>query len=338
MPRKNLPRIRERKPQYRAYLFLLPNLLGFLVFVSLPVVASFLLGFSKFDLVHPAKLVGLENYKLLFSDLGQLFPDVFNGLLQAFKSIFSGGVGNIAAVLKALFYPKTDAEFGMALWNTILLMGGIPFTVLGSLFLAVVLSQKFRGLTVFRTVYFLPTVCAGIAVLILWKWILQDPGLLNDQLAVLGITAPNWLQDIYWVKPAFILMGIWMSVGGVDMVLYLAALAGIDPELYEAAEIDGAGAWRKFWTITWPMVSPTTFFIVVMSVIAGFQGWFEAGTILTDGGGPVNATTTVSLFIFTYGFGFKRMGYAAAAAWILFAIVFVATMLNWRFGGRRVVY
>jgi multiple sugar transport system permease protein len=148
---------------------------------------------------------------------------------------------------------------------------------------------------------------------------------------------PGWLEDVFWAKPALILMGIWGSMGGTDMILYLAALQGIPPELYEAAEIDGANAWDRFWKITWPMVSPTTFFIMIMGVIGGFQGGFNQAHVMT-GGGPAGSTTTISYYIYQNAYVWFRMGYAASVAWMLFLVVFVLTMLNWRFGQKRVHY
>ena len=149
----------------------------------------------------------------------------------------------------------------------------------------------------------------------------------------LKVTGPDWLGDPTWAKPALIVMGLWSGVGGINMILYLAALQGINPELYEAAEIDGAGRWSKFWAITWPLLSPTTFFITVVSTIGGFQGGFQAAFIMTQGG-PAGSTTTLSYYIHNNAYVFYRMGYAASIAWVLFLCVFVVTVINWRYGGQ----
>jgi multiple sugar transport system permease protein len=283
------------------FAFLSPNLIGFLVFMFFPVIASLVLSFTTYDLVNPPKLTGLDNFAdLLFGDQSE--------------------------------------QFYQAAWNTVFLMFGIPVSILGSLFLAMVLNQKFRGMVFFRTVFFLPTICAGIAVLMLWRWLLHDNGLLNALLAQVGSSGPRWLNDPKWIRPAIILMGTWASVGGINMILYLAALSNVSPELYEAADIDGAGTWRKFWAITWPMVSPTTFFIGVMSVIRGFQAGFEAAMIIADGPGPGGATRFLSYFIYERAFVHYRMGLASSAAWLMFLAVLVLTLMNWRFGGRRVIY
>jgi len=279
-------------------LFLLPNFLGFLIFTSLPVLASLVLSFFAWDLFTPPKFVGLHNFSALMKD-------------------------------GAFWY------YG---YNTVFLMLAIPANMLGSLFLATVMNRKLRGIVIFRTIYFLPTIVAGVGTYILWRWLYNpDYGLINTVLRAVGIAGPEWLQSVTWAKPALMFMGFWTVVGGYNMILYLAALQGVPPELYEAADIDGANGWQKFWAITWPMVSPTTFFIFTMSLIGGLQGGFEQAFVMTRGG-PAGATTTVSYYIYNHAFVWNHMGYAAAIAWVLFAAVFVMTLLNWRFGGRVVHY
>ncbi|HUK82234.1 MAG TPA: sugar ABC transporter permease [Verrucomicrobiae bacterium] len=280
------------------YLFLLPNLLGFLVFTSLPVLASLALSFFDWDLFTPPRFVGLHNYAKLMS----------------------------------------DHAFWYYAFNTVFLMLAIPVNMMGALFLAVVMNRKLRGIVVFRTIYFVPTIVTGVGTYLLWRWIFNpDYGLINTMLHAVGIEGPKWLQSIAWAKPALMLMGFWTAVGGNNMILYLAALQGVSPELYEAADIDGANKWQKFWRITWPMVSPTTFFILTMSLIGGFQGGFEQAMVMT-GGGPAGATTTISYYIYNHAFLWNHMGYASAIAWVLFAVVLETTLLNWRFGGRVVHY
>lgn len=149
-----------------------------------------------------------------------------------------------------------------------------------------------------------------------------------------GLEAPNWLGAYHWAKPAIMLMGLWSAVGSGNMLLYLAGLSNISPELYEAADIDGASSRQRFWHITWPQLAPVTFFIFVMSVIGGLQGGFETARTMT-GGGPAGATTTLSYFIYTEGFNTGRLGYASAASWALFVMVFAATVVNWKFGNRQ---
>ncbi len=298
------------------YAFIMPNFLGFLIFTSLPVIASFILAFYKWDVITPwqqAEFVGLDNFIKL---LGFHHDPV---------------VG----------WKANDPHFWYFLYNTAYMMIGIPITMAASLFVALVMNKKIKGIVIFRTVFFLPSICAGVALYMLWRWIYNpDFGLLNSFLQTISgdlIQGPKWLNSIAWAKPALVIMNIWTYMGGYNMILYLAALQGISPELYEAAEIDGANAWQKFWAVTWPMITPTTFFIFVMSVIAGFQGGFESAYVMT-GGGPAGSTTTIDYYIFNNAYVWLKMGYAASIAWILFAVIFVVTLFNWKYGGKVVHY
>lgn len=157
------------------------------------------------------------------------------------------------------------------------------------------------------------------------------PGMVSDG----GLEPPNWLSDPAWAKPALMLMALWAAIGSNNMLLYLAGLSNVPGELYEAASIDGAGRFAKFWHVTWPQLAPITFFIVVMSMIGGLQGGFEMARTMTQGG-PAGATTTLSYYVYTEGFETGRLGYAAAVTWTLFGLVFVITMFNWKFGNRFV--
>jgi multiple sugar transport system permease protein len=190
----------------------------------------------------------------------------------------------------------------------------------------------------FRTILYLPTFTAGVALMILWK-ALYNPqtGPINVALKSLfqtlhiHATPPEWLASVEWAKPAIILMGVWISIGGTNMLLYLAGLSNVPKELQDAAEVDGAGAWNRFRHVTWPQLAPTTFFISIMSIIGGLQGGFEQARVMTSGG-PAGSTTTLSYYIYNKAFQDLDLGYAAAISWVLFIIVFVATALNWRFG------
>ncbi len=317
-------RARRRAAFRRALPFLLPNLLGFLLFTLLPVLACFALSLTDYrlapissfaDLRRQIEFVGLDNFRRLlgFAREGQ----------------------TIAA---------NDPEFWRYLGNTLFLMLGLPLSIGGSLLLALLLNQRLRGIAVFRTIYFLPTVSSAVAICIVWKWIFhQQPneiGLLNSVLMGLGLAhPPDWLGSMQWAKPAFIIMVLWLGVGGYNCVLYLAGLQGIPQELYEAADLDGAGSWARLRHITWPLLSPTTFFVVTMSIIAGLQGsfLFTADFLLTAGG-PAGATTTLMLYIYNYAIAWHQLGYAAAIAAVLFALVFAFTLLNWRYGQRLVHY
>ncbi len=292
-----------------ALLFIGPNALGFVVFVAGPLVASLLMAFLYYDPTRPARFAGLNN----FIDL--LGFHVENGALKA-----------------------NDPDFWHYLFNTVFLMLGIPIGMIGSFLLAVMLSARTRGLVFYRTIYFLPHIAAAVAVCVVWIFVLQpDRGLLNQMLGWLHIPGPPWLRDYWWAKIGLIVMGFWQGVGGVNMILYLAALQNISDELYESASIDGAGALSKMIHITWPMVGPTTFFIFVISCIGGFQSGFNQAYLMTQGG-PDGSTTTLVYHLFNKAYIDFEMGYAAAISWILFVLVFGLTLMNWRYGGRVVHY
>jgi len=283
--------------------FLLPNLFGVFTFVLFPVMASFALAFTR-----------------------------WRGDRLELDAIEWAGLANFAELL-------TDGRFWQSVWNTLVLMLGVPLRLFGCLAMAMLLNQRLREIVVYRTIYFLPSVCSSIALYILWQALYNpDVGLINHLLSYLMIQGPNWLGDPRWAKPAFIITGFWQNLGGLTMLLYLAALQGIPEQLYEAAEIDGASAWQRFLRITWPMVSPTTFFVLTMGIIRGFQGGFQQAYIMTRGG-PGGATTTIGYFIYNQAFfQEQRMGYASAAAWALFLLILVLSMLQWRFGQKRVHY
>lgn len=295
------------KETIAGYGFLFPNFIGFLLFTSIPVLASLALSFMKVDLISSPKV-----FKLIwFDNFRQLFGDPY---------------------------------FWKYCGNTVVLMTAIPFSLAGSLILALALNQKLKGTVVFRTVYFLPTICSGVAIYVLWRLIyLPDFGIFNTLIAKFGsllhlpLKGPNWLQDEAWAKPALIIMGVWQSVGGANMILYLAALQGVPRDLYEAAEIDGANSWQKFWAVTWPQISPTTFFIATMSIIGGFQAGFDPAYIMT-GGGPNGSTTTIIYYIFNNFYEWQKMGYAAAISWFLFLVIFAITLLQWKVFGKFVYY
>jgi multiple sugar transport system permease protein len=283
-----------------ALLFLAPNFLGFLAFMALPIIFSLVMAFTNWQMTAnmPLQWVGLDNFKDLV----------------------------------------TDPRFWQFFGNTLYMMMGIPLGIAGSLFLAIVLSAKLRGVVVWRTLFYLPTITSGVALYILWKAIYNPEfGPLNNMLnAVFGalhlnIEPPDWLLAIPWAKPAIMLMGIWTAIGGTNMLLYLAGISNIPPELYEAAQIDGAARWAMFRHVTWPQLAPTTFFIVVMSAIGGLQGGFEQARVMTNGG-PAESTVTLGYYIYMKGFEEYQLGYASAVAWVMFILIFAMTLINWKFG------
>ncbi|MBN1897199.1 MAG: sugar ABC transporter permease [Spirochaetes bacterium] len=279
------------------YAFLAPNIIGFFTFTFFPVFASFVLAFCQWDIITEVKFVGLKNFIVLIQD-------------KLFWKYFA---------------------------NTLFFMIGIPIGMTVSLILALLMNQKLRGIVVFRTIYFMPVVSSLIAVALLWRWIYNpDFGLLNSFLRMLGFrNVPQWLASTSWSKPAIMLMSIWRWAG-YNMILYLAALQGIPPQLYEAASIDGANTWRKFWHITFPMLGPTNFFIVVMSIIGTFQTFGEI--YVMTGGGPAGSTTTIVYYIYNNAFQWFKMGYASAIAWFLFLVMFLVTLAQWKYAGQKVEY
>ena len=296
--------------------FLSPNLSGFLAFTLIPVFASLTLSFFEWDIINwPPRFIGFDNY------------------LRLLGWQLHGG-----------HWVPRDPLFWKFTWNTLFLMLAIPINMMGSLALAWALNQRLRGLLLFRTLVFLPSISSGVAIALLWIW-LYNPhfGLINHAIehggSMLGlqVAGPQWLTDAAWAKPALMLMGFWTLVGGMNMIYYLAALQGIPSELYEAAEIDGASAWQTFWTVTWPMISPASFFILTMSIIGGFQGGFLNAYIMTRGG-PNGATTTIEYYIFNNLFVYQHAGYAAAIAWCLFLAVLLVTWVHWKHSGKWVFY
>ncbi len=299
-----------------AALFLLPNLLGFLAFTLFPVVASFALSFCRWDPVaQPVSAIepaGFRNYLDLLGFHSQTDP---------------GGQTSWVA---------NTPRFWESLYNTFFMMLAIPFNMAASLLLAVLLNRKMRGMAIFRTAFFLPSITAGVGTMLLWMWMFnKDLGSINQVLAWVGIQGPDWLQSYLWAKPALMLMASWASIGGVNMILYLAGLQQIPRELHEAAALDGAGRWQQLRHVTVPMLLPVTFFIFIISIISGLEGGFDAPYVMTGGS---FGTTTVSLYLYRQGFEFFRMGYASAVAWVLFLIVFLFTMINWRLAEKRVEY
>lgn len=281
------------------YLFLLPNIVGFVIFTALAVVASAGISLTEWDLLSDPVFVGFDNYVELFTN---------------------------------------DPLFRTVLWNTFYFtIVSVPASTIIALALALVFNTGLRMIPLFRTAYFLPVITATVVVALIWRWFYNpDFGILNYVLWRLGVDSPpNWLASRTWAMPAIIIMATWKQVG-YNMVIFLAGLQAIPSTLYEAASIDGAGRWRRFLNITLPLLTPTTFFVLVISIIGSLQV-FDAVLVLTDGG-PANATRTMVYHIWQEAFVFLEMGYAAAVAWVLFFIVFLVTLAQWRLQRRWVHY
>jgi len=271
------------------FLFLTPNFFGFLAFSLIPIIVSFTLTFTRWNLASPPQFIGVKNYIMLFQD------DLFWKYLwnSFYYSIFT-----------------------------------VPLTMMIGFSLAYLLNRKIRGVVFFRTIYFLPGVTLIVAVAVIWSWLYNaDFGLFNYALQIIGIKGPNWLQSRTWAMPAIILMGIWKGAG-YAMLIYLAGLQSIPGEYYEAAEIDGAGWWKQIQHITIPLIAPTSFFILVTSTIGAIQG-FDQFYVMTRGG-PAGATTTLVYYVFQNAFEWFNMGYAATIATVLFIIIMMMTVIQWR--------
>ncbi len=277
--------------------FLLPSLFGLLLFTVLPILSSLGLTLFEWDLLTPPNFVGMDNFKRLFA----------------------------------------DEDFWRALKNTITyIVSYIPFVMAGSLAIAIILNQKLKGLMFFRASFFIPVVSAWVAIALLWKWIFNPRfGLLNFALGLVGIEGPAWLFDPQWAMPAIVITSVWKDLGFL-MVMFLAGLQGIPSVYYEAASIDGANRWQTFWRITLPLLSPTAFFALIISLINSFQV-FDQVWIMTEGG-PAGATSVLVELIVKNAFSYSRMGYASALSWVLFLLVFVVTIVQMRLQGRWVAY
>jgi multiple sugar transport system permease protein len=285
-----------RRQWYAGVCCAAPWLVGFIAFTGGPILFSIIMSFCQYDILNPARFIGIGNYRWILTQ---------------------------------------DPLFWKALWNTLYMVIGIPVGMIASLGLAMLLNQQLKGMALYRTLFYLPAIVPAVAAAILWIWVFNPShGLLNAALELIGIRGPAWLQDARWSKPAIILMGLWGA--GSGMIIWLAGLKGIPAHLYEAAEVDGANAWQRFCSITLPMMSPYIFFNLVMGLIGTFQ-IFSQAYIMTQGG-PVNATLFYAYHLFNSAFRYLQMGQASAMAWVLFAIVFVLTVLQLALSKRWVHY
>jgi multiple sugar transport system permease protein len=297
---KGLKRVlRDLRREWGAYAILTPGFILFTLFVIFAIVFSFWLSFHKWDILSPDKpYVGLANYKQIFH----------------------------------------DEDFHKAIVNTLFYTSTIPIGLAIGLGVALLLNQQIRARGLFRTLYYLPVITPLVVAAIIWKWIYAgDYGLLNYYLLKAHIVgAPIlWLSNYNTAMWAVIIMSIWKGIGFI-MVVYLAGLQAIPGELYEAAEVDGANAWQKFRKITLPLLAPTTFFLVIISVIGSFQVFTQI--FIMTSGGPAQRTTTIVYYIYQYAFKFFKMGYASALAYALFAMVVVFTVMQMRWYTKRMEY
>lgn len=279
-----------------AMLFLSPTLVIFTAFILFPVFFSFYLSFHSWNMFSgDTTFVGLENYSRMIQ----------------------------------------DAEFWQVLGNTaVYTFGTIPINMALSLWVAYLLNKKLKGKKFLRTAFFAPVIISPVAAAVIWRW-MYDPnfGLVNYLISFLGIGSINWLNEPTAAMFALIIMGVWKTFG-INMILFSAGLQGIPDNYYEAAELDGAGKWAKFYHITIPMLAPTTFFIMIMSMISSFQV-FDIVYVLTSGG-PMGSTKVLVFYVYEYAFKFFEMGYASAISYFLFAVLFILTMLQVKYMKSKV--
>ncbi len=286
----------ESYEQWMAYLFIMPQFIGLLCFILIPAIISFILCFTKWDLIGSITFTGFVNFDSIFKD-ERIYKSLFNTLIFA--------------------------------------VGIIPLTTLVSLALALLTNREIKGLGFYKAAYFLPMATASVAIVLVWYWIFApELGIINFVLGEIGIKGPGWLTDTLWARVAIILMSVWQGMGYYYLI-FLAGLKGIPKEYYEAAEIDGANTLKKFFKITIPMLSTTTFFVVITMTI-GTLNLFQEPVVLTEGG-PEFSTYTIVMYIYDLAFKFFRMGEAAVVSIVLFVLVVIITVIQFRFS-RKWVY
>ncbi|WP_283134562.1 carbohydrate ABC transporter permease [Rhizohabitans arisaemae] len=278
-------------------LFLLPSAIPLTLFTLVPMAASLWTSLHEWNLIQPMTWVGLGNYAELLG----------------------------------------DAETRAAFWHTLYFIAGyLPLVYAGGLGLAVLLNRAMKGRDLFRAIYFLPVITSWVVVALMWKWLLNPAtGLVNQALSLIGVAGPGWWTDPVWAMPSVILASAWKDLGFV-MIILLAGLQAIPKEYHEAARVDGAGGLRRFRYVTLPLLSPSTFFVIVISLINGFQV-FDQVHVMT-GGGPAGATQVVVEQIYDLTFRYGRAGMASALSWLLFAVVLIVTVVQVRAQRRWVNY
>jgi multiple sugar transport system permease protein len=283
------------KRALEGYLFISPWIVGFAIFTAGAIGASFVISLTNWSMIGNPRFIGVENYKRIVN----------------------------------------DKFFWQSLKVTSIYLLNVPLNLIIGLLLAILLNQKIKGLSIYRTIYYLPSVTAGVAVSLLWLWIFNPRfGIINLLLSYIGIKGPAWLSDEHWALPALIIMSTW-GVGG-SMLIYLGALQGIPTQFYEAAILDGAGIWDRFKYITIPMITPVILLNLIMGIINSFQTFTQA-FVMTNGG-PNYATLFYVLYLYQQAFRWFNMGYAAALAWILFLIILVCTIVIFKTSAGWVYY
>jgi multiple sugar transport system permease protein len=302
-PKRSSTHVRRRNPQARrnflwGLFFTSPAIFGLLFLTAYPLLTSLYYSFTSYSMFGPIKWIGLTNFTDLFS----------------------------------------DSNWWLSLYNTFyILIFSVPLGILIALGLALLLNSKIRGIGIYRTIFYLPSIIPIVAAAVVWSYVLNPQfGILNNILSIFGINGPGWLSSPNWSKPALILIGLW-GVGNL-MIIMLAGLQDVSQDLYDASRVDGAGVWARFWNVTLPFLSPHLLFALVTGLIAAFQN-FAPAYVLTNGEGtPAGSTLISSLYLYQNAFRFFKVGYASAMAWVLFIIIVVCTVLVFRFIGKRIYY
>jgi multiple sugar transport system permease protein len=296
--RRRVSRARFREA-FEGYLYISPWFIGYILLTLGPVLYSLYLSFTQYSIITAPQFIGLDNY------------------IRAFTK---------------------DPLFWRSVWNTLYyVVIYVPLLILGALSLALMLDQGLNGTRIFRTLYFLPTITPIVASILLWKWIFQpDFGILNYLLSLVGIEGPRWLASPAWVKPSLIVIALWGTIGGSQMLVFLAGLQAIPTDLYEAAAIDGANKRTRLRYVTLPLLTPSIFFNLILGVIAGFRVF--TGAYIATEGGPAYSSLFYVLHLFLNAFTFMSMGYAAALSWILLVAVLALTAIQFRASRRWVYY
>lgn len=289
----------QRNEALEGYLWISPWVIGFLLFALGPIIASAYLSFTQYKIAGSPVWIGLANYREAFFVDKQFMP----------------------SLLRTGYYSIALVTLGLS----------------GSLIAAILLNQEIKGRAFYRALYYLPSLTPVVALALLWRWLLQPQvGLVNFLLSKVGVHGPGWLADSNWAIPALVLVGLWASIGGGRMIIFLAGLQGVPKELYESAQIDGANAIQRFLRITLPMISPVIFFNLILGVIGSFSV-FSVAFIATEGG-PNYATWFYMLHLYYNAFSYFQMGYASALAWIFFVIIFILSFIQIKLSNRWVYY
>ena len=304
---REIPADRKGSPLVRsenraAYVFLTPWLIGTFAITALPMLASLYLSFTDYRILSPPTWVGLDNYVRMFT---------------------------------------ADRRFVKSIWVTLTYVGwSVPLVLTFSLIVAVALNRGLAGLAIYRSLFYVPSLIgASVGIGLLWKEVFGERGVVNDILAIFGIAGRGWVNNPTFALPTVILLNVWTF--GASMVIFLAALRQIPESYYEAASIDGANAWQRFWRITFPLITPVVFFNAVLQLIGSFQSFTQAFVVSGGRGGPVDSTLLYSMYLYLQGFQQLNMGYASAMAWVLLIVIALATAFLfwtsrfWVFYGNR---